>query len=218
MIYIKKGTEPVSLRLHRNTPGADFDGLDKTELRNSLLEEQGYLCAYCMKRIRKRRDTKIEHYEARNQENQLLYENLLAVCTGDDASETESGKVNPAKFTCDSMKKNQKLSIDPQSKNDMNTIYYDNQGRIYSTVKEYQEDLDQRLNLNDKNGYLISNRSAALQPILKKLKMLKEGQSAEPLLRKLYKYCSSKNQEGELPEYVGIQRWYIERKLKRFRK
>lgn len=107
-----------------------------------------------MKRIRKRRDIKIEHYEARNQENQLLYGNLLAVCTGDDASKKEKGKVDPAKFTCDSMKKNQKLSIDPQSENDMNTIYYDNQGKIYSTVKEYQEDLDQILNLNDKNKAL----------------------------------------------------------------
>ena len=39
MISIKKGVEPDSLRYYRRTPGANFDGLDKTELRERLLEE-----------------------------------------------------------------------------------------------------------------------------------------------------------------------------------
>lgn len=51
MILIEKQSEPQSLQKHRNTPGADFDGMDKAELRLYLLQEQGYLCAYCMKRI-----------------------------------------------------------------------------------------------------------------------------------------------------------------------
>lgn len=76
MIYIKKRTEPKSLVEHRCTPGATFDGLDKTELRECLLKEQGYLCAYCMKRIHDEKDTKIEHYRARNIENQLN----IAIC------------------------------------------------------------------------------------------------------------------------------------------
>ena len=62
MILIIKQCEPVSLHLHRNTFGADFDGLDKTELRKSLLAEQGYLCAYCMKRIRHANKVKIITY------------------------------------------------------------------------------------------------------------------------------------------------------------
>lgn len=52
MIYIQKGKEPVSLIQQKNIPSMSFDDLDKTEIRNQLLVEQKYLCAYCMRRIR----------------------------------------------------------------------------------------------------------------------------------------------------------------------
>ena len=190
MILIQKNSEPNSLREHRNTPGADFDGLDKTELRDSLLKEQGYLCAYCMKRIRQENKVKIEHYKARN-------------------------KVNPQRFTCDTRKKEQELHINPQDKNDMETIFYDNQGKIYSKNPEYQKEIDEVLNLNDPYGYLISNRRAALEPLLKRIHDLKPGQDAMPLLRKVERYCYSKNDMQEYPEYVGILRWYVKRQIRR---
>lgn len=215
MIYIQKMSEPESLRKYRNTPGADFDSMEKTELRSNLLKEQGYLCAYCMKRIRESRDIKIEHYVARNAENQLLYDNLLAVCTGNETLPDERGKVDPKRFTCDSKKKNQVLHIDPQNRADMETIYYDNQGKIYSSNSEYQEDLDKILNLNDINGYLIANRKAALKPLLSKLKSLKPGQSAMPLLDKMKNYCNGVNEHGEAPEYTGILRWYVDRQIRK---
>ena len=41
MILIEKKSEPACLREYRKTPGAKFDVMDKTELRSSLLEEQG---------------------------------------------------------------------------------------------------------------------------------------------------------------------------------
>lgn len=55
MILIRKQHEPESLRRFRLTPGADFDGMpaaEKNELRLALIKEQGYICAYCMRRIR----------------------------------------------------------------------------------------------------------------------------------------------------------------------
>ena len=111
MLLIKKRQEPDSLREHRNTPGADFDGLDKTQLRRSLLQEQGYICAYCMKRIREDDKVKIEHYKARTKENELVYQNLLAVCDGNETLKDERGKVNPNRFTCDTKKKEKELLI-----------------------------------------------------------------------------------------------------------
>ena len=60
----------------------DADADVKKTLRESLLKEQGYLCAYCMRRINDAQDTKIEHYKARTPENELQYHNLLAVCKG----------------------------------------------------------------------------------------------------------------------------------------
>ena len=93
MISIKKGVEPDSLRYYRRTPGANFDGLDKTELRERLLEEQGHLCAYCIQRITGKGAVKIEHYEKRTTENQLEYKNLLAVCSGNETLKSQNGRV-----------------------------------------------------------------------------------------------------------------------------
>ncbi len=215
MIHIQKGFEPRSLRDHRNTPGADFDSLDKTETRKCLLQEQGYLCAYCMKRIRNASDVKIEHYVARNSENELVYTNLLAVCDGNNNTKDEMGKVNKDRFTCDSMKKNHPLHINPQKKSDMETIYYDNQGKIYSRNAIYEEDLNHILNLNDEYGYLIANRKDAINVIMNKLRELKPGQDAMPLLNRLKSKYESKNEKGEYEEYLGIIRWYIEKHIRK---
>ncbi len=137
MILIRKSPEPADWRRQRRTPGVDFDGTEKTVLRDSLLKEQGYLCAYCMKRIRLAKDVKIEHYQARNPQNQFDYENLLAVCTGNATLLEQNNKVDPERFTCDSRKRNQELHINPQNETDMQTVYYDNQGRVYSDL--YQD-------------------------------------------------------------------------------
>ena len=217
MIYIQKSREPESLRKHRATPGADFDSLDKAELREFLLKEQGYLCAYCMRKIRLQKDVKIEHYEARNDDNQLIYSNLLAVCDGNQRLYEENGKVNKNRFTCDSMKGNTKLHINPQSKADMETIYYDNQGKLYSRDKTFQDDIDNVLNLNDQFGYLVGNRRSAVQAIINKLGQLKQTQDALPLLQKWSKKYADTDSNGEFEEYVGILRWYIDKQIRKHR-
>ncbi|MGI6501668.1 MAG: hypothetical protein ACOX1S_12520 [Anaerostipes sp.] len=215
MIYIEKKSEPTSLRLQRETPGADFDSLDKRSLRKSLLEEQGYLCAYCMKRIREDKSVKIEHYHARNSENQMDYENLLAVCTGNQTLRDDKGKVQRDRFTCDSCKGEKELHINPQSKYDMKTIKYTNSGFIQSSREDFQNDIDYILNLNDVHGHLIRNREHALKPIISRLHKLRKGQDAMPILRKLEKYCNEKDECGKLPEYAGIMRWYVAKQIRK---
>ena len=49
MIQIKKNPEPRKWLEYRSTPGVDYQSIP--ELVDSLLEEQGYICAYCMRRI-----------------------------------------------------------------------------------------------------------------------------------------------------------------------
>lgn len=215
MIYIEKKSEPDSLRAQRETPGADFDGLDKTDLRKSLLKEQGYLCAYCMKRIRKDKSVKIEHYHARNAENQMDYGNLLAVCTGNQTLKDNKEKVQKARFTCDSCKGEKELRINPQNKNDMETIKYTNSGLLQSSNEDFQNDINHILNLNDVHGHLIRNREHALQPIILRLHKLKQGQDAMPILRKLEKYCNEIDEQGQLPEYAGIMRWYVAKQIRK---
>jgi len=57
MRYIPKkiSNEPASLRATRLTDGANFDSTNKSDIREALLKEQGYLCAYCMRRIENER-------------------------------------------------------------------------------------------------------------------------------------------------------------------
>ena len=49
MILITKNKEPKEWTEYRNTPGVDYQAIP--ELVQSLLKEQGYICAYCKRRI-----------------------------------------------------------------------------------------------------------------------------------------------------------------------
>ena len=126
MILIKKKSEPHSLTIYKKTINASFDNQPskvKEDLRKSLLEEQGYICAYCMKRIEESADIKIEHYEARNSTNELSYKNLLVVCKGNEGSSKE-------RQTCDTKKGNKVLRIDPQKIGDISTIFFTRNGEL----------------------------------------------------------------------------------------
>ena len=87
MKLIIKQKEPTYLRNHRLKAGTDYEnfcyevGLGNiqppTGFRKFILEEQGYLCAYCMKRIPhihvemgvERDDMKIEHHVSQKAED-----------------------------------------------------------------------------------------------------------------------------------------------------
>ena len=209
MIYIHKNTEPVKFRWYRQQKDASFDHMDtdvKEELRGSLLKEQGHLCAYCLSRIKSVNDVKIEHYEARTKDNELVYQNLLAVCKGNEGQPTELQ-------TCDTKKGNQSICISPLSSADMDTIFYLNNGKIHSTDSDKNKDIEYKLNLNHKKGFLVTNRRTALQTVRKMMKKnLRQGQNAEKFLLKLQKMYGVHNEY--LEPYVGIIRWYVSKKLK----
>lgn len=93
MKRIEKGKEPRSLEEHRSR-GGDFDGLHKDELRAQLLEEQGNICCFCMRRIpQKLKDDEIQRHfpsskiahilsQDNHPDQQLNYQNLLIACNG----------------------------------------------------------------------------------------------------------------------------------------
>ena len=229
LIYIKKGATPEALIQYKKTPGADFNGMPKDEVRQALLIEQGYLCAYCMQRLNSDgTETKIEHYYPRKPVNdedggetarrkELEYSNMLLVCRGNGSGGSGKGNTDSRHFTCDAKKENQFLHINPQSKENMETIFYDPQGKIHSNNTNYQQDLDEILNLNDPYGYLVENRKSALEELWKKVaSKTKEGESAEALFEKYRdKFCQL-DADGKLLEYVGILRWYVDKKLKSY--
>lgn len=83
MLYIQKRQEPSSLTKYRKQKFAYYDGYpDKDDIREQLLEEQGHLCAYCMRRIDKEH-MKIEHWYPEDRltdAERLEYRNMLGAC------------------------------------------------------------------------------------------------------------------------------------------
>lgn len=111
----KREREPAGLAEIRTTPGTAGDwstvpGDCKQAIRNALVEDQGFLCAYCMSQIAPEPTSmKIEHWRARSHfpEQVFDWKNLLGVCPG--TIETVSG----LERHCDESRENQPLHIDP---------------------------------------------------------------------------------------------------------
>lgn len=82
---------------------------EKKAVRRSLLEEQGYICAYCCSEIKDdNRTTVIEHFIPQSdkelgESNQLNYKNLFASCDGTLTDD----KSKKAIYCCDESKKDQ---------------------------------------------------------------------------------------------------------------
>ena len=148
MKRIVKGNEPTSLTEHRAAQHSSFANLNKTDVRASLLAEQGHLCCYCMKRIPETNETpgsKIEHFLCQDDHRQeeLNYNNMLLACLGNEGF--------PHRLqTCDSYKGNKPLAITPSSngRNIEDLINYKANGEIYSNNEQLNEELDSVLNLN----------------------------------------------------------------------
>lgn len=209
MLYIKKHKPPNSFVHYARQSNAHFDDMDtevKQELRLSLLQEQGWLCAYCMKRLSfDGSDVKIEHYEPRNTENELKYENLFAVCKGGEGSA-------PERQTCDTRKGNQVLNINPQRRQDIDTVSYTSNGDILSSDNVFQADFDNILNLNDSQGYLIKNRRQALISFQKEIHKKLTGKHATADFWHNYLLKYEKCDGSMKIPYLGIILWYIRKK------
>lgn len=167
MLNITRLPEPPSLIAYRQQPNAEYDGPQftpvKKHIRTQLLISQGYLCAYCMRRIiDDQLETKVEHWKCQDNypQNQLDYTNLFVVCLGSTQGNQH----------CDSSKGNQDITINPASsiKKVESLIKYTRLGDIYvDDDKEISKDLNVTLNLNDVR--LKRNRKAIYDAITTKL-------------------------------------------------
>ncbi len=132
MIEIKKGREPDSLLQYRQQEGASYEEMDKSvkvDLLEQLLQEQGRICAYCMKRIPENRKlpagvapVTIEHWIPRNPESKedigqgLDYRNMFAVCSGDRGSGCKE------RMTCDARRGNESITKTSHTQNGITTL------------------------------------------------------------------------------------------------
>ncbi len=212
MIYIKKGREPFSLTEYKKDPYAYYDGCDKDAIRDSLLREQGWLCAYCMRRIEKRR-MKIEHWypeEKLSERQKLDYKNMLGVCEGH--IEGHKGRED----TCDAQKGNRMIKVNPCDERTLAGIGYKSKtGEIYSEDGLIMTDLDETLNLNSQLHCLPVNRKAKLNAVIGELVRINpNGTWTKARLQAFMEKYSAVDEEGKKREYLGIVIWYLRKKIR----
>jgi uncharacterized protein (TIGR02646 family) len=210
MVTILKQREPQAWINYRRTPGVAYQALP--ELRQALLEEQGYICAYCMRRIpvrdrlQARNDdigetSRIEHIHSRERytERALDYTNMVICCPG----------MIDGTAHCDRSKANQDISFTPLEAHIQSSITYGTKdGEIKSDNRAWNGEINIALARN--NPLLKRNRVqvlAGIRAVLEKKKWKKTE-----LEKRLEEWQGFK--DGKKKPYCGIVIWYLEKKIR----
>lgn len=157
MIEIKKGKTPKELLQYRQQDFSSYEDMPsdvKKKVINSLLSEQGHLCAYCMSRIDsgegKHRAT-IEHcipQAVSTEKERLDYKNMLAVCWGNRDAHLNSSKSCDAKRGSLPKEQQYMKKLNVFDSRTLAAIGYKSDGTIFSNDTDLDEGLNKRLNLN----------------------------------------------------------------------
>lgn len=209
MIRIQKTKEPASWTEHRLTEGAQYEATD--DLRNALLKDQGYICAYCMRRIPTKDNgtnetSRIEHIVPQSllsREDAMDFSNMVICCPGAISSAAEN------LTHCDRHKGEKTISFSPFDQHFIDTLSYRNDGTIVSSDESYDKEIDTILNLNI--PLLKENRKRVKNSLISAIG--KNGWTKGNLAKILKRY-SEKDDNGHYEPYCGIIIWYITRKLK----
>ncbi|MBE9142750.1 retron system putative HNH endonuclease [Planktothrix mougeotii] len=211
MKRIIKRTEPSCLLKYRQTANATYeDYRPKDPLKKALLEEQGYICCYCMKRISEE-NMEIEHFKPQSvdqyPELQLDYRNLLGSCQGN------RGKPQQIQH-CNARKGDKEIRLNPADpqRNCEDSIKYGSDGKIYSDDTTINHELDNILNLN--NQILKTNRKKVLETIIDELNKRFPGKIwSKEFLRKKLNEWQNKNKKGQYNEYCQFVIYYLSKRL-----
>jgi len=218
MKRIIKGSEPPCLLQYRQTNNANYgDYRPKEPLKKALLEEQGYICCYCMQRI-SIDDMEIEHNKAQNEncypELQLDYKNLLASCTGNRGKGLKNFHCNARKGHYEGNNNICTITLNPadSNKNCENYIKYGSTGNLFSDDETINHELNEILNLN--HPTLRDNRKIALDVIILVLnrKFPNKTWSKEAIQKKV-EDLTSKDAEGKYSPYCQYIVWYLSKRL-----
>lgn len=204
MRKILKQLEPREWTKHRLTPGAKYEAVP--ELRKALLEEQGYLCAYCMRRIPIRdtnsnESTRIDHILSRTKhpELQLNYSNMVVCCPGAITSD----------FHCDKQKGENDITINLFEDHFFDTLSYSSKdGRIKSSDAESDRQINELLNLN--HALLKRNRLKTLRGVILMLNRIGWTSSN---IRHQIEIWNQKDQQGHYKPYNSIVVWFLKKKM-----
>lgn len=213
MLNINKKAEPFCLKKYRSQEDACFSNITSevnSELAKQMLEEQGYLCAYCMSRIH---PGKIRREHCLSQDSHpnlaLNYENILACCTGNEATQ---GTKQIEDTHCDVKKGSKDFHFNPANIDVESLIQYSlSDGMIKSNNAQLDKELNNILNLNFSR--LKANRKAVIDRLRTQFARLNENSSREKV-QKLYDEWTTRI-DGQLPEYAGVALYFIRQRMKR---
>lgn len=207
MKYIKKGIEPASLTEFRAAGGKHFDDYrGKVELSRKLMEEQGFICCYCMQRI-KPETVHIEHWKPQSlfPEFQLNYKNLLAVCDGNEGQPKHLQH-------CDRRKGNTGITVNPMEPQCESFVKFGTNGEVYSDDETVSRELTGVLNLN--NQALVINRKNVLDFVIRKLMAEnREGAWSKAVLRKEIRKWEDTGTDGKYEPFCRIVIFHLKKKL-----
>ncbi len=209
-----KGQEPHELTEYRAEPDAVYDGPQFTAVkeivRAQLLQDQGYLCAYCMKRINSGA-MKVEHWhsQTRYPPEQLDFQNMLGCCLGNKGNPPEAQH-------CDTRKGDSDISYNPANPAHHTRlgIHYLGDGRIRSDDAEFDRQINETLNLN--YARLRTNRKAVVEAVRSELNRTAGHRTCAEIQRLLDSWERT-NVEGRLPEFCGVAIYFLQKRLQKAR-
>lgn len=205
MLLICKTPPPIDFSVYANQQGATFKNMPgsvKHVLKDCLLKEQYHLCAYCSKKI-ENNSMKVEHYLSQTEYpgEQLEYNNLLAVCEGNEGKREEYQ-------TCDTRKGKAKLKrVNPLKIGSLSQIEYCSwTGEIFSKLPDYDKELNNVLNLNCEATYLKTNRKVVWNGV--KRRLLGKGDWTTKIVKQEIARLKGINMS-----YCDMAIWKLEQKL-----
>lgn len=250
MIHIQKQNEPPLLRKYKLEQG-DAGTYEKfatgerfDELRLSLLEEQKYICCYCLQRIpeplskraknyKQDKDKlilnrmKTEHFhpkrgEFKDETKRLDYQNLLAACQGNDDSKKENH--------CDSSKKYKLLKYIPNpaigKKKDFKRLFeydvnYKNNEKHNPYKKEgevlvFSKDENINTEINDILNLNEQNlRYKRFSVINPIITRIEEKKYSLKEIRKMINFYKEPNKDNKLHPFCDFVVYWLEKRFKK---
>jgi uncharacterized protein (TIGR02646 family) len=208
MKNISKKPEPRSLTEYRTQSHSNYDGCNKQDIRESLVEEQGGICCYCMCRIDvSSAGMKVEHWQCQSRFGtlQLTYSNMLGACLGGEGTPRQHQ-------TCDTHKGEMDSCKNPanSSHNIEQFIKYFGDGRIEATDPQVNKELNDVLNLN--HPRLVNYRREVLAGFITRFP--KQGRVSPAQFRKWRREWSTPDR-GQFRPFGQVIVYWLDKKLAR---
>lgn len=193
---------------------------EKEIILSQLMEEQGHLCAYCMRKIPDNRElpetidrVTIEHWFPRNPQNGeergqgLDYGNMLAVCSGNKGRKKTR---KPRDLTCDAKRKGShpQLTLNPCAPTTLDKISYKENGEMYSSDTNILDDINVKLNLN------CTSDGVELPKMRKKSLEMLQAELPNDDVSQIIEFCRAtlsvlESETDPKTEYSGILIWWL---------